>query len=749
MQKLWRLALVVGVTAVILIIAAGSNQRTLAFVPPSSAFGAAQIAGPISVDVIVDPPIVQPGDAFTVQLTLTNASSTLQTPEIQFDIPSQIVLTSTELPSGMTVNTQSAHVDWLPVLRGGQSVAHTLHFQAVSADLVQPEQAIGLRMLVNEQPLAVDVRFWLGIAPQIEQVVLPQRVAVGQPVPLRARLDGSGPFTQSWQLGDGRTVNVNDPVVSFPFAGEYELTLTAENPLTSVTQTKKIFVVAQPAAQFTASDLSISANQPISFVNQSGGNGPLETQWDFGDGTTSTEANPTHSYAQPGTYQVHLTVRNAHGRSEAYETVTVGAPPAVALQLPQESAAGDIVKGAASGDDSVTRYQWDFGDGQLYDGSEIASIFNKPGTYYITLTAYNQFGQSTTGQWITVGPGSFRTFLPRILQPFNSSGGIVALAEPDITGGAGEATEEIPLDEPFVMTPLELPANLSKTEQLLVYVNEARRQFGLRPLTEITQLSAAAQAHTADMASARYTGHVGSDGSAPIERFVYHRYGAAYAGEATAWGFEHPYEAVEFWVNSPSHRPIILNQYATDLGVGYTVDFRAPAVWYWTTEYGDRSGTPFEPAIRPQQPLAGSQFLNSEQVTYSWVWAKPLEAGQYFAAVATVDGEEVLLGETAVSTNNLLYTITTDLVTLSQAAGDVAWRVELRNGSQTTLSSETLAILVNADPTLPTVTPTPLPTLPPLTPTPTSTPVTPIPTPTQPSIEQPPPLATPTPQPEG
>lgn len=744
MQRFGRIAPALFLIAILLAVF-GTNQQSAAYSTPRSGFGKTEVAGPVSLKIEVVSPVLQPGDTVDVRIMLENSTNQLHAPQLQIVIPPQLVLTSTQLPSGMTVNYQTAHLDWLPVLKPKHTAVFELQFKAATADIVQPEQAIGVTMTVDGETVKVDARFWLGIDPTVDKVLLPSRVAVGQPVQLRARLSGSGPFSQSWQLGDGRIVNVNDPTVSFPAAGEYTVILTVSNPLATVEKTQKIYVVAQPAAQFTVSDFSVAPNQPVQFVNQSGGQGPLETRWAFGDGTVSTETSPSHSYVAPGEYQVHLTVRNAHGRSEAYTTVTVGAPPTLQLVLPDQSSAGDVVTGKASGDSSVTRFQWDFGDGLVSDGSEVASIFNKPGTYFVSLTAYNQFGQSTTGQWITIGPGSFRSYLPIIFQPFVHSGGIVALGSPDLMGGAGETFEEVPLDEPFVMTPLALPATLSKSEQLLIYVNEARRQFGLRPLTEVAQLSAAAQTHATDMASSRFTGHVGSDGSAPIERFVFHQYGAEYAGEATAWGFEHPYEAVEFWVNSSAHRPIILNQYATDLGVGYKVDFRAPAVWYWTTEYGNRFGTAFEPTLRILQPLVGSQHLNSDAVTYGWVWAKTLLAGESFSVYATVGDEKLLLGETAVPVTGLYYAVTANLADLTNQVGKLDWHVELKNGTTTLLASKAISIRVLPDPTLPTVTPTAVPTETLPVATPTATAVTPIPTPTQPVVEPPPPLATATP----
>ena len=69
-------------------------------------------------------------------------------------------------------------------------------------------------------------------------------------------------------------------------------------------------------------------------------------------------------------------------------------------------------------------------------------------------------------------------------------------------------------------------------------------------------------------------------------------YAGSYAGEATAWGYDDPVPVVEFWVNSPGHRGIILNPEATEVGLGFAVNFNASSVWYWTVEFGVNRPTP-------------------------------------------------------------------------------------------------------------------------------------------------------------
>src|SRR5436309_3013285 len=65
---------------------------------------------------------------------------------------------------------------------------------------------------------------------------------------------------------------------------------------------------------FTASQTVLcKVNDPVTFINNSTGEGTLSYNWDFGDGTTSTSENPQHQYNIKGTYNVKLEVTNSDG----------------------------------------------------------------------------------------------------------------------------------------------------------------------------------------------------------------------------------------------------------------------------------------------------------------------------------------------------------------------------------------------------------------------------------------------------
>jgi len=84
---------------------------------------------------------------------------------------------------------------------------------------------------------------------------------------------------------------------------------------------------AAPVADFTATPTSGTAPLTVTFTDQSV-NTPTSWQWDFGDGNTSTQQNPTHIYNNAGTYTVNLTATNEYGSDSetktGYITVTSG-----------------------------------------------------------------------------------------------------------------------------------------------------------------------------------------------------------------------------------------------------------------------------------------------------------------------------------------------------------------------------------------------------------------------------------------
>ena len=80
--------------------------------------------------------------------------------------------------------------------------------------------------------------------------------------------------------------------------------------------------IGTPLASFSTTGNSFCQNSPITFTDFST-NSPSSWSWNFGDGGTSTQQNPQHTYSNPGNYTVNLTVTNATGFNSTSETITI------------------------------------------------------------------------------------------------------------------------------------------------------------------------------------------------------------------------------------------------------------------------------------------------------------------------------------------------------------------------------------------------------------------------------------------
>ncbi len=103
-------------------------------------------------------------------------------------------------------------------------------------------------------------------------------------------------------------------------AGEIEQVKGRMQYLERTTATSLINVnleEAKPAVQFSADNVSIDEGEEVQFTSQiTGGFAPFSYEWDFGDGTTSTNVSPAHQYKLPGKYTVTLKVRDSRGNTD-------------------------------------------------------------------------------------------------------------------------------------------------------------------------------------------------------------------------------------------------------------------------------------------------------------------------------------------------------------------------------------------------------------------------------------------------
>ena len=143
----------------------------------------------------------------------------------------------------------------------------------------------------------------------------------GVPLDVSFNNQGTGDLTgRVWTFGDGFTNETRDSVDhTYTRAGTFTVSLTVTGPAGSSTRTKTGYITAGTAtppllAEFSASNRIGGMPRAVTFRDRSSGT-IVSRLWDFGDGTTSTLQNPSHTYTAPGNYTVKLTVTDVNNVS--------------------------------------------------------------------------------------------------------------------------------------------------------------------------------------------------------------------------------------------------------------------------------------------------------------------------------------------------------------------------------------------------------------------------------------------------
>ena len=160
------------------------------------------------------------------------------------------------------------------------------------------------------------------------------------------------------------------------------------------------------SASAGASPTTGNAPVSVSFTGSAtGGTAPYSYSWNFGDGTTSTSQNPSHTYTAAGTYKATLTVTDsASPANTATSSVTVTVS-AVGNPLAATAAAtptsGQIplsiaFTGTATGGTPPYSYSWNFGDGSTSTSQNPSHTYSSAGTYTATLTVTDSASPANT-----------------------------------------------------------------------------------------------------------------------------------------------------------------------------------------------------------------------------------------------------------------------------------------------------------------------------------------------------------------
>ena len=203
----------------------------------------------------------------------------------------------------------------------------------------------------------------------------------------------SGASTFQWNFGDGNSINTTDNIDTvyhtYANAGNYSISVTAVNSCTDTTATRFITVYPKPTAAFTSNAYTVCVGQPIQLSNQS--TAANTYAWNFGDGNTSVLVNPTHTYNNPGLYNIRLIAfrNNPSGDvciDTAFQQVLVRdtLPGLFSMSDSLSTCAPLTVTFVNRIRPSVTAV-WDFGDGSFGNGDSVIHNYTLPGVYLVNL----------------------------------------------------------------------------------------------------------------------------------------------------------------------------------------------------------------------------------------------------------------------------------------------------------------------------------------------------------------------------
>ncbi|WP_449405392.1 PKD domain-containing protein [Methanolacinia paynteri] len=215
------------------------------------------------------------------------------------------------------------------------------------------------------------------------------------------------PASWLWEFGDGANSTEENPSHTYTMPGVYSVNLTISNSKGTNNTLKVNYIsvnnTAPPVADFISDETSGMEPLTVKFTDNSTGN-ITSWKWEFGDGGTSTEQNPSHTYNDAGDYSVRLTVKNSRGTDSILKRNYIGVaklngdPPAADFSLtPASGSAPLVVVFTDTSANSPTGWKWDFENDGIIDSTaqNPSYTYRSTGTYSVALTVSNKFGSDT------------------------------------------------------------------------------------------------------------------------------------------------------------------------------------------------------------------------------------------------------------------------------------------------------------------------------------------------------------------
>lgn len=216
---------------------------------------------------------------------------------------------------------------------------------------------------------------------------------------------GLGPYSYSWNFGDGSKDTTSNPKHTYADTGTYTVILSLADSLQHSSSSAKTVLVNWMALSLSHDPISPHVGDNITFtVGVEGGKAPYSYSWNFGDGTSKsgTAAAMSHIYNSDNNFTVKLQVIDSSSHSTNLNQTLIVISPSEVIDLtinPSSIVVGDSVSFVSIVSGGLPPYKpsWDFGDSGTANGSSVSHIYLSSGTFVVTLRVTDSSNHVQTG----------------------------------------------------------------------------------------------------------------------------------------------------------------------------------------------------------------------------------------------------------------------------------------------------------------------------------------------------------------
>ena len=210
-----------------------------------------------------------------------------------------------------------------------------------------------------------------------------------------------GASSYLWDFGDGSQESAGYTVLhTFVNTTTSIRTYTIKLTTTSfygckASSTKSITVYPKPTPNFTVAPVVQTYPEATVTITNLVNPGPWTYNYNFGDGNTSSDENPVHTYAEPGTYTIVQTVSAGECSDSIGQSVVINpTPPIAGFQYPNSGCTPWQVQ-FVNTSLYANSYLWDFGDGSISTKKDPVYTYFEEGVYSVKLTVNGPGGSAS------------------------------------------------------------------------------------------------------------------------------------------------------------------------------------------------------------------------------------------------------------------------------------------------------------------------------------------------------------------